>query len=141
MLTVDHLAGTRALLDLTASTSRRAKFVLCSSIATVLNSTATCITECLPRIESSAVSMGYAQSKWVAEQVCDRAHQSPALVGRVSIARIGQLCGDTRHGIWNEKEGWPLMIATSRFTGCLPVLEEVRARLNPECQPQCLLHF
>ncbi|KAI0083934.1 acetyl-CoA synthetase-like protein [Irpex rosettiformis] len=115
---------TRVLLDFTASTLRRAKMIFCSSIATVSNDPASIVEECIPHLEASAVPMGYAQSKWIAEHMCDRAYRSSALAGRVSIARIGQLCGDTEHGIWNEKEGWPLMIATSRYIGCLPALEE-----------------
>jgi len=39
--------------------------------------------------------------------------------------RIGQLCGDTKYGRWNEKEGWPLMIKTAGVVGCLPLLKEV----------------
>jgi thioester reductase-like protein len=46
--------------------------------------------------------------------------------GRVRILRIGQLCGDTVTGYWNEKEGWPLLIRTAQTTGSLPDLSEVR---------------
>lgn len=45
--------------------------------------------------------------------------------GRVGILRVGQLCGDTQTGWWNEKEGWPLLIRTGDRTGCLPELDEV----------------
>lgn len=69
--------------------------------------------------------MGYSQAKWVAEHICGRAFEG-SLRGRVSIARIGQLCGDTLHGVWNESEAWPLLVATSRYVQCLPVFYEVR---------------
>jgi len=43
----------------------------------------------------------------------------------VHVLRIGQLCGDTSKGYWNEKEGWPLLIRTAETTGVLPELDEV----------------
>lgn len=46
----------------------------------------------------------------------------------MTILRVGQLCGDTVSGRWNEKEGWPLMIRTAEEIGCLPILEEVSLR-------------
>jgi thioester reductase-like protein len=50
----------------------------------------------------------------VAEQICQQAGKN------VLIARIGQLCGDTRGGYWNTSEAWPLMIKTAQEIGCLP---------------------
>lgn len=71
----------------------------------------------------TAVPIGYSQSKWVAEQLCNKANaQSP---GRCQILRVGQLCGDKQNGIWNEKEGWPLMLKTALTTGTLPIIKEV----------------
>lgn len=74
---------------------------------------------------TTAVPIGYSQSKWVTEQICARANESTGLQDRVQVLRIGQLCGDTREGIWNESEGWPLMIKTAQTTGRLPILREV----------------
>ena len=87
------------------------------------------VTEALSRTPEESVSVGYAQSKWVAEQVC---HAASKFGLPVSILRLGQLCGDTKLGIWNESEGWPLMIKTAETLHCLPNLDEVcrlRARL------------
>lgn len=53
------------------------------------------------------------------------AHTSGYLSGRVAVARIGQLCGDTEKGVWNENEGWPMLISTIRDVACLPMLNEV----------------
>ncbi len=121
----DHIAGTRHLLDLTASTSRRARFLFCSSLAAVLGSNAAQIDETPSSSPSTASGVGYARSKWVAERICKQAAASPHLSGRIAVLRIGQLCGDTRTGRWNEAEGWPLMIRTAQTTGTLPVLDEV----------------
>lgn len=76
---------------------------------------------------STASSIGYSQSKWVTEQICRRASTSTSLTGRVHVLRVGQLCGDTVTGRWNEKEGWPLLIRTAQVVGCLPILPEVGA--------------
>jgi thioester reductase-like protein len=61
----------------------------------------------------------------VTEQVCLKGSEALGGKGRVTILRVGQLCGDTVSGRWNEKEGWPLMIRTTEEVGCLPILEEV----------------
>ena len=88
------------------------------------------VVESLPCTEASAAAMGYARSKWVAEHMCSRAYHE-SLKNRVMIARIGQLCGDTVHGVWNEGEAWPLMIASARYTRCLPDLPEVGSLMLP----------
>jgi thioester reductase-like protein len=75
---------------------------------------------------ATASPIGYSQSKWVVEKICETASQLPDMDGRVRILRIGQLCGDTVTGYWNEKEGWPLLIRTAQTTGSLPDLTEVR---------------
>ncbi|KAJ3555377.1 hypothetical protein NM688_g2610 [Phlebia brevispora] len=120
------LQGTRNLIMLTIKSST-GHFVFCSSTAAVSagdNNDKDCgIQECLPASENCAASMGYAQSKWVAEHMCARAYDGP-LRSRVTIARVGQLCGDTVHGVWNQSEAWPLLIATVRYTRCLPDLDE-----------------
>lgn len=77
--------------------------------------------ECLPEHAESATAIGYARAKWVAEHICSGAHET-VLSGRVVIARVGQLCGDTEHGVWSESEAWPLLIASMRYTEYLPVL-------------------
>ncbi|KZT25172.1 acetyl-CoA synthetase-like protein, partial [Neolentinus lepideus HHB14362 ss-1] len=120
-----HLAGLRNLIDLAAVSQRWASLVFCSSTAAVANDYTgqRPIEESLPRSENSATSLGYSRSKWVAEHICGRAYAVP-LRGRIRIARIGQLCGDTQKGIWNESEAWPLLIASVKYTGCLPSLQE-----------------
>ena len=114
---------------LTSNTVRDASFVFCSSTAAIVNEASPgeglTIFEDLPRSEHSALPMGYARAKWVAEQMCARAYEGP-LRGRVTIARVGQLCGDSVHGVWNESEAIPVLIATSGYVGCLPTLSEVR---------------
>lgn len=101
------------------------RFLFCSSIASVLGGEQDRhAKEELSTEPREAGSIGYSQSKWVAEAVCEQA-ASPVL--QVDIIRLGQLCGDTKHGVWNETEAWPLLIRASADIGAAPALpNEVR---------------
>ena len=44
-------------------------------------------------------------------------------VGRIGVARVGQLCGDLSGGVWNASEAWPLMLSAVKVTHSLPRLE------------------
>lgn len=66
--------------------------------------------------------MGYAQSKLVAENLCERAAKQTNM--RCRILRVGQIIGDTRHGVWNETEAIPLIFQSAKSTGALPALDE-----------------
>ncbi|KAL1636727.1 putative NRPS-like protein biosynthetic cluster [Diplodia intermedia] len=86
----------------------------------------------LPSFSSSPTAsspLGYSRSKWVAERICQRAHehqqqqqQQRANNSNISVFRVGQLGGDARDGVWNAREAWPLLLSTVRVTGCLPAL-------------------
>ncbi|KAI1792211.1 acetyl-CoA synthetase-like protein [Ganoderma leucocontextum] len=70
------------------------------------------------RVESSsAIGTGYAESKWVVEeilhQVADKANVPTTTV------RLGQVSGD-KLGHWNEKEWFPAVVKSAVFTRCLP---------------------
>ena len=115
------IKGTRNLIDFIASS--HAHLFFCSSLASVLAGPSP-ITESPSTDASTASSVGYSQSKWVTERICAMANDG-GMDGRVHVLRIGQLCGDTVEGYWNEKEGWPLLIRTANTTGVLPELGEV----------------
>ena len=121
--------GTRNLIDLVRnSPSGTSRFHFCSSIASVLGGPASAqdeITETPSSDPATASPIGYSQSKWVVERICEMANQVTDMSGRVHVMRIGQLCGDTAIGYWNEKEGWPLLIRTVQTTGTLPDLTDV----------------
>ncbi|OMP85286.1 L-aminoadipate-semialdehyde dehydrogenase large subunit [Diplodia seriata] len=81
-----------------------------------------------------ADGMGYGQSKWVAEQMCVAAALPPApppSTGRTRgglglhtrILRVGQLCGDTRHGVWNPSEAVPATVRAALSIGALPFVD------------------
>ncbi|SPO25378.1 related to LYS2 - L-aminoadipate-semialdehyde dehydrogenase, large subunit [Ustilago trichophora] len=101
-------------------------FTFCSSVASILSPSSTLanggvLGETLSTEPRDAVPMGYARSKWVAEQVV--ASHFHAQSSRYTIVRIGQLCSDTTHGVWNESEAWPILIQLSQQVGCFPDLQ------------------
>jgi thioester reductase-like protein len=68
--------------------------------------------------------LGYSKSKWVAEAICSRAAESCSKESRIKVLRIGQLTGDTEHGVWNMSEAYPLMLSTLNDLGCLPRIND-----------------
>ena len=119
----DSIKGLRHLLDIVNAThNRQSRMVFCSSLASVLNASPGVVRETPSTDPLSATSVGYSRSKWVAEQVCLNAHRAGT---NVYIMRLGQLCGSSVTGQWNETEGWPLLIRTAQTTGSLPLLKDV----------------
>ncbi|QDS75794.1 putative secondary metabolism biosynthetic enzyme [Venturia effusa] len=119
----DNIAGLHALIALTITSKQNAKMTFCSSTASVLCSTADPIPETISSDPEDADSLGYSRSKWVAERICSSASLIPSMAGRISVLRIGQLTGDTKTGVWNTSEAWPLMLSTVEPLGCLPRLK------------------
>ena len=123
----DHIAGLQHLINfaLASTAPQPPRFIFCSSTASVLGpKTASPIPENISHDPSSASSLGYSRSKWVAESICEQAHLKTSLRNRISVLRIGQLCGDTENGIWNASEAWPIMLSSVNVTGSLPDLKD-----------------
>ena len=123
----DNIAGVRNLLNLALSANRASppRFAYCSSTAAVMNAEldqSGCWPEKLINDPSSASPLGYSRSKWVAEHICAEADVRTSLRGRISIVRVGQLAGDSKTGVWNTKEAWPMMLSTANIINCLPDL-------------------
>jgi len=123
----DCIKGTRHLIDLclrSRSGERPAGLVFCSSIssARVPDPVSCVVAETTAPNLSVAQNIGYAQSKLVAEQICHLASQAAGL--RTSILRIGQIVGDSKHGIWNPQEAVPMIIRSAETIGALPRLKE-----------------
>jgi len=77
------------------------------------------IAEALPTSYSTCQAIGYARSKFVVEHICALACNNgfPA-----KVLRVGQLMGDTQHGIWNSEEAIALMIRSAETLNALPLL-------------------
>lgn len=112
------VSSTKTLLDFAVSAQSR--FYFCSSTASVIQCSQAPIQEKLSTDPKEASPVGYAQSKWVTEQlVSSYASQIPC-----GIFRIGQLCSDTEAGVWSESEGWSLMFASVNVIQAMPNLAE-----------------
>ncbi|KAH7153986.1 hypothetical protein DER46DRAFT_702641 [Fusarium sp. MPI-SDFR-AT-0072] len=114
----DQISSTKNLINLAVEAG--AQFIFVSSIAAVSDATTRPIPETLSQDPKEASPLGYSRSKWVAEQVCDagnKNHDSPV----ASTVRVGQLCSNGS-GVWNTTEAYPLLLSTSKITGCLPDL-------------------
>ena len=74
---------------------------------------------------TSAVGMGYSESKWVAERLLELA-ASKTTLHTVSI-RVGQISG-TSAGAWQRAEWFPSMIKSAVYLGYIPAADRVRER-------------
>jgi len=91
----------------------------------------------LERISTSptdALRIGYARSKWVAENICLSTAQTKGV--SAEVLRLGQLVFDSEHGIWNETESIPLLVQASQRLGVFPDLDEVLSWLPVDLAAQ-----
>ncbi|KAF8549988.1 L-aminoadipate-semialdehyde dehydrogenase [Imleria badia] len=119
-----HIRGAVHLMHLALSSPRAqpAKFFFASSVSAVANWPGPgLVPEAVTDNPEVAQEMGYAQSKWVAEKLCQIAARTTAM--HTAVLRIGQMVGDTTNGIWNESEGISLIIKVNAI-GILPQLDE-----------------
>ncbi|PYI21028.1 acetyl-CoA synthetase-like protein [Aspergillus violaceofuscus CBS 115571] len=116
------LTGLRRLLSLVEESPRRAHLHYMSSVSTVgawQASHGSTIPETLH--DASVVQeLGYAESKYVAESLCEIAAQRSNLP--ISIHRIGQLGGPSspKGGMWTSRDWFPAMVCSSITTGKIP---------------------
>jgi thioester reductase-like protein len=127
----DCLVGARSLIDLCIQSKRQASYNFCSSVSTMANhnyykdrddGNGQYVPEEAPAKTSYAQNIGYAQSKLVAERLCMAAAEKAGIPARV--LRIGQISGDSIHGVWNDTEAFPLILRTALTTGTLPRIDE-----------------
>ncbi|KAI5295898.1 hypothetical protein KEM56_005537, partial [Ascosphaera pollenicola] len=69
-----------------------------------------------------ALPTGYAQSKLVSEEICLKANETAG--ANTFVLRIGQITGDTKEGVWNETESFPLMVRAGYHMGIMPDVTE-----------------
>lgn len=108
-----------------ANTYRRKTFAFSSSVATHLGSAAAGaeVAEAeMPNDPLLALDTGYAQSKFVVEMLSQTLAKH--LEMSVIVLRIGQLCGHSILGAWNQTEMFPLMIRSSERLKALPILNQ-----------------
>ncbi|KAI7229044.1 acetyl-CoA synthetase-like protein [Hortaea werneckii] len=120
----DCIAGAKNLIQLCLNAQRpqAASFNFCSSVSATARTPGGVIPEGLPASLEYAQGMGYAQSKLVTEHLCDRAAKQTGI--RARVLRVGQIIGDSRHGVWNATEAIPMIFQTAKTIGALPKLDE-----------------
>ena len=118
------LLGAHNLINLCLKAKRPApaNFNFCSSVSAVAATKGGFVPEELPAELSYSQGMGYARSKLVTEHICMLAAKKTGISARV--LRVGQVIGDTVHGIWNENEAIPLMLQAATTIGAIPALDE-----------------
>ena len=118
------LQGVRQLAHFAQQSTHGAHFVFLSSISVGLNWPAKHAGSAIPeRILNDLESpehMGYAESKFVAEHVLEKASKTTGL--KTTICRIGQIAGPVlrEEGVWAKHEWFPSLITTSMNTGFVP---------------------
>ena len=83
----------------------------------------------IPLDATHPAPFGYAQSKWVCEQLLESVNQLFGSAVRASVVRLGQITGTIDKGAWNEWEHVPLMVRTSQSLGVVPDLRGVSLSL------------
>lgn len=123
-----NVASVAHLLKLAQSPTERfvsRTFVFISSIAAVGGVRGHAAREDFyPDFQEANPFNGYGQSKWVSEQICAETSRS------ARILRVGQVAGDTKHGIWNPAEAIPAMVQSALTIGALPKLEGAKNSLR-----------
>jgi thioester reductase-like protein len=124
---VPHLAGLRVLIDIALASPRPAPpsitFISSISVAgrpsSLLTSDAAAM---LPEASLTSVAQtlphGYAQSKYAAERILEKAAQATPL--HVAIVRSGQISGSVKTGAWNANEYIPCVLRASVRVGKVP---------------------
>ena len=120
---IPHITTLQHLLQLSLSpcTPNSAHFIFCSSISSA-SSCPSPVPETPLSSLTYAANTGYARSKLAAEKIIQKAVESAG--ANATILRIGQIAGDTAHGMWPDNEAIPLMVRSALTTHALPALNE-----------------
>ncbi|KAJ6459713.1 hypothetical protein C8R47DRAFT_1028048 [Mycena vitilis] len=116
------VAGTRKLVDFALASPHvsppRLLFVSSAGVFNNLKGTDVALEQQISDARTS-VGLGYAESKWVAENVLETAAQTTAL--NPIIVRAGQLSG-AANGAWNTSDWFPVLLRSSQLLGQLPTI-------------------
>ena len=131
-----HFDATRNIIDLALSRTDRepAHVLFSSSIAVVgryplVTSTPSPSGTSIPEeyLDNPAAidHFGYAEAKWVCEEMFRAAgeHFRDRIV--TGVVRIGQMTGSESTGTWNVAEHFPMIVKSSQTLGVLPEIDGV----------------
>ncbi|KAH9228086.1 hypothetical protein K456DRAFT_1774760 [Colletotrichum gloeosporioides 23] len=119
----DCLRGTMHLMSFCLKGPKKT-FAFMSSVAAAMGSQAAGVIPELPLgpDPESALQTGYAQSKFIIEQITQ--NYASTFNVPVHILRVGQLSGHSRLGSWNHTEMWPIMMMTAlNLLSAMPLLQ------------------
>ena len=119
----DHLHGIRHLVELSNTSTRKPRLMFLSSLSSIGNwpcNEKGAVPEDIINDSNAPLPMGYAESKYVAEQILATAAHKAGVP--VSILRVGQIAGSTTPdgGIWPTQEWVPSLVKTSKAIGLVP---------------------
>ena len=120
----DHIRGVRALIDWSLSSIKHPRILFISSISSVSNLTThnpgVSVQEALINNNDAPAKMGYAESKFVAENMLGTAATEAKIP--ITILRVGQIAGSTslEDPPWPIQEWFPSLVKTSKALGLLP---------------------
>ena len=122
---VPHLLGVRQYIDFSSRSAKGAFILFVSSVSASMNwplNHSGSVPEHVIDDTSVSLPMGYAQSKYISEQVLGRATDIAGIP--TMICRVGQVSGPVwtrgKHSPWNKREWFPSLIASSRYLGKIP---------------------
>lgn len=118
-----HIAGTRRVVDFSATAQYHPHIMFISSIASTGNWLGAGHSSPVPEIfvsdNRTPLPQGYGESKHVAGAILAAAAEQSHIPA--SIVRVGQLAGpDSEKGLWNKQEWLPSIIASSKAIGKIP---------------------
>ena len=115
-----HIVGLRNIIDFALTSPRPAppRVTFTSSIASAGAYTAGPVPEKPIDDPSVCLTQGYARSKFVGERILAIAAEKTGL--QISSFRIGQISGDTKHGIWNATDHVPVLLRGCQELGAIP---------------------
>ena len=116
------IKGVRQLVDFCVQSAYNATLIFVSTIGALMGWTdyhPNPVPEILMTDWRTAGETGYAEAKFVSEQILARACTVSSL--KVRICRIGQVAGPTTSkGCWNMSEWFPSLIQTAIYLGAIP---------------------
>ncbi|KAM3424701.1 hypothetical protein BST61_g6688 [Cercospora zeina] len=132
METLDaHIGGLSSLINFIAAGTKHPQLIFISSLSAVIrhqDPTTSKIPETIITDPSAPESGGYAQSKWMAEQLLHSAVQART-IRKVKVVRPGQIAGPlpdssvsngSPGGLWSRDQALPSLIQSSLAMGVLP---------------------
>ncbi|KAL8822839.1 MAG: hypothetical protein Q9191_006436 [Dirinaria sp. TL-2023a] len=120
----DHIRGVRTLIDWGLDSPKRPRIVFISSVSSVSNFSniepGMAVQEALVSNSGAPASMGYGESKFVAEVILGMAAEKAKIP--VSILRVGQIAGSTllEDPPWPVQEWFPSLVKSSKALALLP---------------------